>query len=80
MLDLGPPPPPCSLGFHRPSWWAAEADYPPTTCADSPPRLLMIGSRLVRGRGRGRADEGCPANGLSQGLWSRKRQKGTIDV
>ena len=26
MLDLGPPPPPGSLGFRRLSWWAAEAD------------------------------------------------------
>ena len=79
MLELDPPPPPCSLGFRRLAWWTAEADYPPTTCADSPPRLLMIGSRLVTVRGRGRAVDGCLPNGMSRGPGSRKRQKGSID-
>jgi hypothetical protein len=79
VLDLGPPPPPCSLGFRRLSWWAAEADYPPTTCADSPPRLLMIGWGLLMVRGRGRADDGCLADGVSRGLWSRERQEGKLD-
>jgi hypothetical protein len=80
MPDLGPPPAPCSSGFRRPARWAAEADYPPTTCADSPPRLLMIDWGLLRVRGRGRADESCLANGASRGLSDeREGQKGTID-
>jgi hypothetical protein len=72
-------PRPCSLGFRRSLWWAAEADYPPTTCGGSPPRLLMIGWGRLMSRGRGRADDGCLANGVSQGLWSSERQKGKID-
>ena len=78
-MYLGPPPPPCSLGFRCPSSWAAEADYPPTTCADSPPRLLMIDSKLVMVRGRGRADESCQANEASCVLSRREGQEGTID-
>jgi len=78
MRDFGPPPPPYPLGFRRLSRWAAEADYPPTTCGGSPPRLLMIGWGLLMVRGRGRADDGCLENGLSQGVWSSKRQKGAI--
>lgn len=77
MLELGPSPPPCSLGFRRTSWWAAEADYPPTTCADSPPRLLLIDSKLVVVRGR--ADGGCLANGATWGVSRREGQEGTID-
>jgi hypothetical protein len=80
MLDPVPPPPLCSLGFSCPSWWAAEADYPPTTCADSPPRLLMIGWGLLMVRGQGRADDGCLANGVSRGLSSRGRQEGKVDA
>jgi len=79
MPDLGPPPPPCSSGFRRPARWAAEADYPPTTCGGSPPRLLMIGWGLLMFRGRGRADDGCLPNGVGRGLWSRERQEGKID-
>ena len=79
MLDLCLPPPAYPLGFRRSSWWAAEADYPPTTCADSPPRLLMIGWGLLMVRGRGRADDGCLPNGVSRSLWSRERQEGKID-
>jgi hypothetical protein len=79
MLDLDPPPPPYSLGFCLASWCAAEADYPPTTCGGSPPRLLMIGWELLMVRGRGRADESFQANGPSRGLSRRERQEGTID-
>ena len=81
MLDLGPPPPPCSLGFRRTSWWAAEPDYPPTTCSGSPARLLVIGCGvvMVRGRGRGEADEGSPGPELSPDVWSRERQQGVVD-
>jgi hypothetical protein len=59
MLELGPPPPPWSLGSRLPSWWAAEPDYPPTTCSGSPTRLLVAGCRVMAARGRGRADRGC---------------------
>ena len=79
MRDFGPPPPPYPLGFRRLSRWAAEADYPPTTCGGSPPRLLMIGWGLLMFRGRGRADDGCLPNGVGRGLWSRERQEGKID-
>jgi len=79
MLDLDPPPPPYPLAFRRLSWWAAEADYPPTTCGGSPPRLLMIGWGLLMVRGRGRADESFQANGASRSLSRRERQEGTID-
>jgi hypothetical protein len=56
---LGPRQRPCSLGFRRPSWWAAEPDYPPSTLLrpGSPARhqvldvLSVIEWGAVAGRG-----------------------------
>ena len=58
VAHLGPRARPCSLGFRRPSWWATEPDYPPSTLlrSGSPARQQVLGLPSVRvwaGAGRG---------------------------
>lgn len=60
LAYLGPRPRPYSLGFRRGPWWAAEPDYPPTTCSGSPARQLITW----------RLSEESVGTGAGRGSWS----------
>jgi hypothetical protein len=57
---LGPLAGPCSLGFRRMAWCAAEPDYPPSTLlrSGSPARQLVLGWLSDSTGTRGRAEAG----------------------